>query len=135
MNPLVFEKIYDAKITKVWKAITDKNQMKEWYFDLEEFKAEPGFEFSFYGGKDGKQYLHKCKVVEANPVTKLSYTWSYDGYPGSSLVTFELAELPGTKTKLTLTHSGLDSFPKNEPDFATANFSEGWTHITGTSLR
>ena len=135
MNQLVFERTYDASIKKVWKAITDKNQMKEWYFDLEEFKAEPGFEFSFVGGKDGKKYLHKCKVVEANPVTKLSYTWSYDGYPGTSLVTFDLAELPGTKTKLTLTHSGLDNFPKNEPDLAAESFSEGWTYITGTSLR
>ncbi|HTE27572.1 SRPBCC family protein [Flavitalea sp.] len=135
MNQLVFERTYDAPIKKVWKAITDKNQMKEWYFELEEFKAEPGFEFSFYGGKDDKKYLHKCKVVEAHPVTKLSYTWSYDGYPGTSLVTFDLAELPGTKTKLTLTHSGLDSFPANEPDLAAENFSEGWNFITGTSLR
>jgi uncharacterized protein YndB with AHSA1/START domain len=135
MNPLVFERTYNASIKKVWKAITDKKQMKEWYFDLEEFKPEPGFEFSFYGSKDGKQYLHKCKVVEASPVTKLSYTWSYDGYTGTSLVTFELAELPGNKTKLTLTHSGLDSFPKNQPDLAAENFSEGWTYITGTSLR
>jgi uncharacterized protein YndB with AHSA1/START domain len=136
MNQLVFERTYEAPINKVWKAITDKNQMKEWYFELDQFKAEPGFEFSFYGGKDdGRQYLHKCKVVEANPVTKLSYTWSYDGYPGTSLVTFELAQLTETKTKLTLTHSGLDSFPKNEPDLAVENFSEGWTFITGTSLR
>jgi uncharacterized protein YndB with AHSA1/START domain len=135
MEPLVFERTYKAPIEKVWKAITDKNQMKEWYFELEEFKPQPGFEFSFYGGKDGKQYLHKCKVIDARPFTKLSYSWSYDGYPGASLVTFDLAELPGRQTKLTLTHSGLDTFPRNEPAFAPESFSEGWTYITGTSLR
>jgi uncharacterized protein YndB with AHSA1/START domain len=135
MNQLIFERTYSASITRVWKAITDKNQMKEWYFELEEFKAQPGFEFSFYGGKDGKKYLHKCKVIEARPVNKLSYSWSYDGYPGTSLVTFDLEELPAGKTKLTLTHSGLDSFPANEPDLAAENFSEGWNYITGTSLR
>jgi len=134
MSSLKFERIYSAPINKVWRAITDKKQMKEWYFDLEEFKPEPGFEFSFYGEKDGKKYLHKCRVVDVQPVNKLSYTWSYDGYPGSSLVTFELEELEAAKTKLTLTHSGLDSFPQDEPDFASDNFTMGWTFITGKSL-
>src|SRR5688572_27656038 len=105
MSQLVFERTYNAPIKKVWKAITDKNQMKEWYFELEAFKPQPGFEFSFYGGKDGRKYLHKCKVIEARPVNRLSYSWSYDGYPGTSVVTFDLAELSADKTKLTLTHS------------------------------
>ena len=58
--------------------------MKEWYFDLEEFKAEPGFTFSFKGiGKEGESYLHLCEVKEVLPNRKLSYTWRYDGYEGN----------------------------------------------------
>ena len=133
-NELVFERTYNAPIAKVWKAITDKNQMKEWYFDIPEFKPEKGFEFSFYAGKEDKKYLHKCVVTESNPKTSLAYSWSYDGYPGYSIVKFELTPESKTKTKLKLTHSGLDSFPENDPDFAPESFGAGWTFITGTSL-
>jgi uncharacterized protein YndB with AHSA1/START domain len=44
-DPFVIERTYNAPIAKVWKALTDKNDMKQWYFDLSEFKPEVGFEF------------------------------------------------------------------------------------------
>ena len=134
-EPFVIERTYNAPIQKLWKAITDKNQMKEWYFDLEEFKAEPGFEFSFYGeGKQGEKYLHLCKITEVIPGKKIQYTWRYDKFDGDSLVTFELFE-EGTQTRLKLTHEGLETFTSDNPDFAKQNFIEGWTHITSISLR
>ncbi|MCW3114716.1 MAG: hypothetical protein JWR18_3112, partial [Segetibacter sp.] len=52
---------------------------------------------------------------------------------GNSVVTFELFD-EGSKTRLKLTHAGLETFPANIPDFAKENFAEGWTYITGTSL-
>jgi uncharacterized protein YndB with AHSA1/START domain len=133
-EPIVIERTYNAPVEKVWKAITDKAEMKLWYFDLKEFKAEPGFKFEFTGGPDdGKQYLHLCEVTEVVPLKKLTYSWKYDGYEGISFVTFELFNEAG-KTKLILTHRGLESFP-DIPDFARANFVEGWTHIIGISLK
>ena len=64
---------------------------------------------------------------------KLTHSWQYDGYAGKSFVTFELfAE--GDKTLLRLTHTGLETFPQNNPDFAIGSFTKGWTHILGTSL-
>jgi uncharacterized protein YndB with AHSA1/START domain len=61
-GPFVIERTCNASIAKVWKAITDRNDMKQWYFDLPEFKPEPGFVFRFAGtGNDGKTYLHICK--------------------------------------------------------------------------
>ena len=47
--PFTIERVFDAPVNVLWKAITDKDEMKQWYFDLEEFKAEPGFKFSFTG--------------------------------------------------------------------------------------
>ncbi len=47
--PFTIERIYNALIEKVWQAITDKDQMKQWYFDIAGFKPEVGFEFSFSG--------------------------------------------------------------------------------------
>jgi uncharacterized protein YndB with AHSA1/START domain len=50
--PVIQEVVINASAAVVWKAITDKNEMKHWYFDLEEFKPEVGFEFQFYGGRE-----------------------------------------------------------------------------------
>ena len=132
-EPFVIERTYDAPADRVWEAITNKDKMKQWYFDLEEFKPEVGFEFQFFGGSKEKQYLHLCKITEVITGKKLTHTWKYDGYPGESFVTFELfAE--GDKTRLKLTHAGLETFPA-EPDFARGNFEKGWTSIIGRSLR
>ena len=65
---------------------------------------------------------------------KLSYSWRYEGYPGNSIVTFELFE-EGNKARLTLTHEGLETFPNHLADFAKESFAKGWTHIIGTSLK
>lgn len=131
---VVIERIYEATIEKVWEALTNKDQMKQWYFDVSDFKAEVGFEFQFSAENEGKIYLHKCKVVEAKPITKIAYTWSYEGYEGQSLVTFELFSEDENKTRLKLTHSGTDSF-LSHPDFEKADFNEGWESILGQSLR
>ncbi|MDP4210708.1 MAG: SRPBCC domain-containing protein [Bacteroidota bacterium] len=131
---IIIEKIFDASVQKVWDALTENAQMKQWYFNLAEFKAEAGFEFQFYGGKpEGKQYLHVCKVTEVIKGKKLTYSWRYDGYIGNSLVTFELIE-EGEKTKLKLTHTGIETFDSSVPDFASENFAEGWTYIVNIAL-
>jgi uncharacterized protein YndB with AHSA1/START domain len=134
-DKLVFERTYDAPIEKVWKAITDKNQMKQWYFELDQFRAEKGFQFSFYGERDGTKFLHKCEVLEANPVTRLSYSWRYEGYPGNSVVTFDLSATGKHRTRLVLTHSGLDSLVQGHTDFKRDDFEAGWNQIAGESLR
>jgi uncharacterized protein YndB with AHSA1/START domain len=134
-EPFVIERTFNAHVSKVWKAISDKDAMKQWYFDLPEFKPEVGFEFRFFGGKDeNNPYLHICVITEVIPEKRLSYSWRYDGYEGNSIVTFELFA-SGDKTIVRLTHSGLETFPAANPDFASGNFAEGWTHIMGKSLR
>jgi len=132
---IVIERIFNAPVEKVWKAITDKQQMKQWYFDIAEFKPEVGFKFQFTGvGKDGNtQYLHLCEVTEVIPKRKLTYSWRYDGYEGNSFLTFELSA-EGDKTRLKFSHEGIETFSENGPDFAKESFAEGWTHIIGKSL-
>ncbi len=133
-EPFIIERTFNASIENVWKAITNKNEMKIWYFDFEEFKPEIGFEFRFYGGPPEKQYLHICVITEVESEKKLTYSWRYDGYEGISYVTFELFE-ENEKTRLRLTHEGLETFPASNLDLAKENFSEGWNHIIGISLK
>jgi len=135
-EPVIKEVLLNVPVSKVWKAITDKHDMSQWCFDLlTEFKLEVGFEFQFKGkGEKGQLYLHLCRVTEVIPGKKLSYSWKYKDYPGDSFVTFELFE-EGNKTRLRLTHEGIESFGNDNPDLAKENFDKGWSEILGKSLK
>jgi len=130
---VVIERTFNASVERVWKALTDVAQMRQWYFDLKEFKPEVGFEFQFVVEHEGTTYDHRCKVTEVIPQKKLAYTWRYKGHEGDSLVTFELF-VDGDKTRLKLTHEGLDTFPKISA-YARENFEKGWTQIIGSELK
>jgi uncharacterized protein YndB with AHSA1/START domain len=133
MKELVIERVLNAPVSIVWKAISDNSEMKKWYFQISSFVAKTGHEFTFDGGPPEKVYVHLCKVTEVINEKKLSYTWSYKGYHGESLVTWELFP-EGSNTRIRLTHSGLETFP-SIPDFARNNFEQGWNHIIGISLK
>ena len=95
------ERTFNAPVARVWQALTDVDQMRQWYFDLKEFRPEVGFEFEFVVEHEGNSYHHLCKVTEVIPQKKIAYTWRYKGEPGNSLVTLELFD-EGEKTRLKL---------------------------------
>jgi uncharacterized protein YndB with AHSA1/START domain len=136
-RPFVIERIYNAPVSRVWKAITNKEEMKKWYFeDMDQFKPEIGTEFEFEAGNDEKQYLHQCKVTEVIENKKISYTWKYRDHQGNSLVTFELFPEGSNKTRLKLTHAGLETFPSTtNKDFGKESFATGWEHFIGKQLK
>src|SRR5215468_8523000 len=130
---VIVERTFDTPVARVWKALTDVDQMRVWYFDLKEFKPEVGFEFEFVVEHEGNSYHHLCRVTEVIPEKKIAYTWRYKGEPGDSLVTIELSS-EGEKTRLKLTHSGIETFPKT-PAYARKNFEAGWSTIINSELR
>ena len=133
---VIVERSFNAPVLKIWEAITNRDEMAKWYFNLKEFKPEIGFEFSFSGGPSPeKQYLHICVITEVAYCKKLTYSWRFDGYEGISYVTFELFAEGEKQTKVKLTHSGLETFPASNPDLASHNFVAGWTDIIGRSLK
>ncbi|GAC1594808.1 MAG: hypothetical protein NVS3B19_17410 [Ginsengibacter sp.] len=131
--PYVIERKFDCTPEMIWHAITDRNAMAKWYFKLKELRAEPGFEFSFEGGPEDRIYIHECKVIDVITNKQLSYSWTYKDIPGYTVVNWELFP-EGEGTLLKLTHSGLESFPSDNPDLAAHNYDKGWTHIINTSL-
>jgi uncharacterized protein YndB with AHSA1/START domain len=133
-QPFIIERTFNTPAINVWQALTDNKKMKQWYFNLEDFKPEVGFEFQFMAGEKNKEYLHLCKVTDVVVGKKLTYSWRYDGYPGNSFVTFELFE-EGNKTRLKLTHEGIETLAPGNPDFAKENFEKGWTSILDESLK
>ena len=124
---IVIDRTLNAPVARVWEALNDVDQIRHWCFDLKEFKPKAGFEFEFVVEHEGHNYHHLCRVTEVIPQRKLAYTWRYKGERGDSLVTFELfAE--GEKTRLKLTHTGIETFPKTAA-YARKNFETGWTGI------
>jgi len=131
-SPFIIEQVYDAPIEKVWQAITEEDQMREWYFpQIIRFEPVVGFEFQFID--DGSNYKKDWRVTRVIAGKLLAHSWIYKGYPGSSEVTFELFK-EEDKTRLKLTHTGLASFP-HDPHFARRRFEEGWERIIRTDLK
>jgi uncharacterized protein YndB with AHSA1/START domain len=135
-EPIVVARSYHATVKAVWEAITDVEKMQQWYFPmLEEFEPEVGFETRFDVSIPDKVYVHIWKVKEVIPFKKISYEWKFGGYPGDSLLSWELVA-DGQDSRIVLTHAGIETFRGDmHPDLSRANFVLGWTDFIGTKLR
>ena len=136
MDEVNIEQQYEVSVAQVWKSLTTVDQMKQWYFDIKEFKPEVGFRFEFFGtGPRGVEYNHICEVTKVVTNELLQYTWTYEGVSGSSLVTFTLEVLGENSTLLKLKHTGISNFPKDNKDLVRDNFVNGWTYIITDALK
>ncbi len=126
VKPLIIERTIDAPVARVWKALTDSNDLKQWLPFFPDFKAKVGFRTEFeLGPSNGEQYHHVVEVLEVVEGQKLSYSWDYGGMSDGSSVTFELAA-DGDKTHLVLT-GHFAAIPTDIPDF-TENAVKGWNY-------
>lgn len=132
--PVIKEVVLNASAEHVWQAITDNKKMRHWYFDIQEFIAVPGYNFKMYGEKKGVKFPISCVVREADPFRRLSYSWSYDDFPGETLVIFDLTP-KGDQTEVRLTHSGLELIAAEYTDLSVKNHQDGWDFIIGSSLK
>jgi len=134
-DPIVVEQTYHAPVAEVWRAITDKDQMRQWFFEpMTDFEPEVGFETQFDVKCEGQNFPHQWKVTEVVPETRIAYDWRYGGYPGDSSVTWELSQTPDG-TKLKLTHWGHETFPQDNPVFSREGCEAGWCYLLHESLK
>lgn len=64
----------DQPREKVWEAITEKEQMKQWFFEeIEDFKPEVGFETAFDVAFENKNFRHQWKITEVIPPVKIKH--------------------------------------------------------------
>jgi uncharacterized protein YndB with AHSA1/START domain len=128
-EPIVVEQTIDAPADRVWSAITDKQQMPRWFFErIEDFRAEKGFETTFIVHNDGKDYPHHWRVTEVVPNQRIVYDWLHPGFPGKSFVVWELSKADAG-TRVQLTHTGIESFPQDDPAFTREACSGGWKYF------
>lgn len=135
MEPIVVEQTFRAPIAVVWKAITDTDQMRQWFFGaITEFEPELGFRTQFTVRSGDRDYAHLWNVTEVVSERKIAYDWRYGGVPGDSSVTWELSET-ADGTKLTLTHAGIETFPQDDPVFSRESGQAGWGYFLHDSLK
>jgi len=134
--PIILERMFNSSIERVWAALTDPQQMRQWYFpQLTEFRPEPGYETRFNVLHEGNDWLHIWKVIEIVPLRRIVLQWKFGGYPGDSVLAFDLIP-EGKRTKLRLIHSGLGSFmPEKHPGLARENFVNGWRQFMDKALK
>lgn len=127
-QPVVKELTIDAPISKVWKALTEKEQIAKWLMPSDNFELKVGTTFNMLGTSKGVEYPHICTITEIIPEKKLSYTWAVKDKLSDTLVTYELEELNG-KTKLTLTHSGWDKVTLAAEGAFRDDYTNGWNQV------
>jgi uncharacterized protein YndB with AHSA1/START domain len=130
-EPFVIERVFDAPVARVWQALTNKEELMQWSFNIPDFEPEEGYEFTFNGqSESGQKKIHHCRITEVVDQRKLAYSWRYQNMKGISHVTWELFP-EGRKTRLRLTHAGLEKFAHAGADFRRQNFEMGWGGIFG----
>lgn len=133
--PIIVEQTFQLPKEKVWAAITERDQMVQWFFDnIPAFKPEVGFITEFTVDAGERNFPHRWEIIEAEPNKKITYHWSYENYLGVGNVIFELME-DGGNTTLRLTNITLEDFPSDIPEFKRESCIGGWEYFIQNSLK
>lgn len=135
MPPIIVDQHVTASRDKVWQALTDPQQMREWYFpQLPDFRPQQGFSTEFVIENEGRTFTHQWRVSEVAAPERIAYTWNFAEYEGQGEVIFEL--LPeGTGTRVRVTNTGLETFPSDVPEFRPESCRGGWEYFIQGNLK
>lgn len=134
-EPIVVEQAFRRPKEDVWKAITEHDQMVQWFFDcIPEFKPEVGFETEFNISTDERDFNHLWKITESVPDQKIVYDWRYEGFPGKGIVTFEILD-DESGCRLRVSAEGVESFPQDIPEFRRESGVAGWQYFIQGNLK
>ena len=134
--PIVVEQTFNASIETIWKAITEHDQMIQWFFDnIPSFKPEVGFTTQFDVEAGGRNFIHAWKLTEVIPKKKIVYNWKFSNYPGDGYVAFELLEQPDGQNTLRFTNTIVEDFPEGIPELTRESCIAGWEYFIQNSLK
>jgi uncharacterized protein YndB with AHSA1/START domain len=133
-QPIIVEQIFRKSKEQVWKAITDPDEMREWFFEnMPNFIPEVGFATKFNVNAGERQFMHIWKITEVTPYEKIVYNWKYENLEGNAFVKFEIFE-QGSQILLRLTNIGLETFPQDIPEFTRESCTGGWQYFINQRL-
>ena len=133
-DPIVVEQSFDVSPARLWQAITDRDEMVQWFFDdIPEFRPEQGFQTQFDVDTGERVFRHLWTITEAVPGQKIVYDWRYEDFEGIGKVTFEVSP-DGDGSKLRITNEGHESFTADLPEFTVESCIGGWKYFIQGAL-
>ena len=134
-DPVIVEQIFEVNKERIWKAITELDEMIRWYFDnIPDFKPVVGFRTEFNVISEERNFLHKWHITEVIPNRKIVYNWQYEDYEGSADVCFEVSDSEG-RAKLELKVMVLEDFSEGIPEFTRESCLNGWKYFINNRLK
>jgi uncharacterized protein YndB with AHSA1/START domain len=128
-KPIKVEQSSSAPPDAVWRAVTDPDLMRQWYFNqIDDFRPEVGFETQFDVEVGDRIFPHQWKVIDVLPGKSVTYTWRYEGFPGLGSTEWKLSKTD-EGTKLVLICTGIESFPQDIPEFTRESCEAGWEYF------
>jgi len=128
-SPLIVERTLEFSKETVWNAITQIDQMKQWFFEqIKTFEPVVGFETSFVVKSGDIVFPHLWRITEVIPENKIVYSWKYEGYAGNSFVTFEVNP-QDNGTQLKITNDIVEDFTEDIPEFKPESCLAGWEYF------
>ncbi|MEU6318544.1 SRPBCC family protein [Streptomyces sp. NPDC047009] len=91
-----FTRVYDHPAARVWRFVTDPDELAQWFPSRAEFDLRPGGTVRFSGDPNMPESTGTVLAVEAP--RHLSFEW------GGDELHFDLEELDGERTRFTLTN-------------------------------
>ena len=111
LSRLEIRKKLPADPQAVFEALTQTNQLNQWFYAMDKGSAQTEIDLRVGGqysigmiNEAGETVATPCgEFLEIDPPHKLSMTWKTDGFVDHSILTFELRAIDDG-TELTLTH-------------------------------
>lgn len=134
-EPITLKETFERDPETVWKAITDPEQMREWFFEaIPAFEPVVGFEVEFNVESGDRNFPHQWRVTKVVPRELIEYSWKYGGYLGDSFVSFKLEPRNGS-TILWLSHTVTEDFQEDVPEFTRESGIGGWSYFIKQRLK
>jgi uncharacterized protein YndB with AHSA1/START domain len=117
----------------VFKALTDENELTQWFPDQAILEAKVGgkMKFTFFARNAenlDRDFFPEGEIIEFKPNKRLAYTWQPNGisdFP-RTIVTWELEKIAENKTRVVLVHSGFTG----KPHELFKEHNTGWDYFT-----
>lgn len=125
------EMILEFPIERVWKAITDPAEVRQWFGDQSDYVMEEGGEGVHKWGDNA----HRMTIITLEPPHRYVYRWVVEQHDTfevpfeemqTTQVEYVLESIP-EGTRLSLTESGFAAHPADKREGNFADNSNGWT--------
>jgi uncharacterized protein YndB with AHSA1/START domain len=117
------EKVFNHPIDLIWNAITKSEELSAWFIKTD-FKAEKGFQYTFFPTEEKGCEAITGEIKSADPYI-LIYTWEVANTNVETTVSWTL-ETVAEGTKLHLEHSGIENYKGETAIAMFESFNGGW---------